>query len=710
MKSLILLFVRLIVRYYSFIVSGIGFTLWVLGFFDADDFFSVPLVFFRISFLVLLGTIILVKAVKYLKSTDTNRVRDFENALLALLIINIALQFSGHYSEFLYSLNFILLVLIVAYSTLLTGLLLALMIMILEIVQAVFHNEFFQVAVFERIVFHFLMSIAFIVFIGELIRLERRGRESALRTLIKLRQDGSQLDPTNSSEGLERISAEAREQSNVNHLLLQDKMLGRLAEIARRALVAHSVVIMLLDIDSEYLWIKAFASEHDDIDIDIPVNLLQSAFASAVASRQAVLLDQVSSRKMLPYYKKSIKLKNMIIVPMSRAKHVVGIVAADSLNSDHFGDEELKFLGLVATQAVENLDKVKMIRNTLYDREQFAAFYEVAHKVSSALKIEEVLEVVLSASSTIVGYDAAVLSFVGDKNSDKSTIYDVFNLSKEKYIGQTFKHNEGLVGWVTHIKTYLSQPDLSKVQRPIFSSSVRIKGTQSLLCLPLTIQENAVGALTFLSSEKEAFSESDRKILNVLALQAAISLENARIYEEMEQMAVTDGLTRLNNHRFFKEWLHTEIQRTKRMPIEISLILMDIDHFKKVNDTYGHPVGDIVLQNIAAILKDSIRNIDLAARYGGEEFVLVLLDTEVKGAKKLAERIRKRISQTKIQYPEGSLSVTMSLGISTYPENAKQGQLLVDLADKALYYSKENGRNSSTHVNDLPDANKGSPE
>ena len=702
MKALALFISRKLFRYHSFIISVAGFALWVTGFFNSEDFFETPHVYLRISFLGLVGVIIIIKAIKYLKSSDSDNVRDFENALLALLIINIAIQFSGHYSEFLYPLNFILLALVVAYSTLLTGLLLATAILILEIAQAFFLDEFFKVSVFERIVFHFLMSLAFIVFVGEVIRLERRGRETAHRTLDKLRQDGSQLDPPKDAEGLGRISAEARERSNVNHLLLQDKMLGRLAEITRRALVAHSVVIMLLDIDSKYLSIKAYASEQDDIELGAIIELSQSAFAPAVESRQSIHLDRISVKKMLSYYKKNLKLKNMIICPMFRGKHVVGTVAADSLLADHFGSEEIEFLDLVATQVVENMDKVKLIRNTLNDREQFAAFYEVAHKVSTALKIEDVLEVVLSASSTIVGYDAAVLSFVGEKEPDKSTIYDVFNLSADKYKGQTFGHNEGLVGWVTHIKTYLSQPDLSNVQRPIFSSSIRIKGTQSLLCLPLTIHENAVGALTFLSSKKNAFSESDRKIMDVLALQAAISLENARIYEKMEQMAVTDGLTSLNNHRYFKDWLRTEIERTKRMPIEISLILMDIDHFKKVNDTYGHPVGDVVLQNVAGILTDSIRNIDLAARYGGEEFVLVLLDTNAKGAKKLAERIRKRIAQTKIQYPDGSLSISMSMGVSTYPENAKHAQRLVDLADKALYYSKENGRNRSTHIREIP--------
>jgi len=138
------------------------------------------------------------------------------------------------------------------------------------------------------------------------------------------------------------------------------------------------------------------------------------------------------------------------------------------------------------------------------------------------------------------------------------------------------------------------------------------------------------------------------------------------------------------------------------MPIKISLVLMDIDHFKNVNDTYGHPVGDLVLKKVSSILRNSIRDIDLAARYGGEEFVLVLLDTGAKGAVKLANRIRKEIQSTKISIPKETLSVTISMGVSTFPDNADHFQPLIDLADSALYFSKGDGRNRVTHINNVP--------
>lgn len=699
-NTLLRLFWRFISRYYGFCFAFAGYGLWLKGEFVTATFLQPPMVYLRVLFLSAIALVLTVKILEYTRSKEVDALIDFENALIALLLIHIILQFSGHFAPYLYPLNYILLTILVAYSSVWSGLMLAVLMIGLETARALFTNQL-NVDNIERLVFNFLISLTFIGIFGMLLRLERAGRERAQSALDKLRRDGSRLDPTNQFEGMGRISPQAREQTNVDHLFLQDKLLGRLAEITRRALMAHSAVIMTLDIDSTTLSLAAFASDQDDIDLNRAIKLEPSIFALAVSSGQPVTFKKLTQAKLPPYYKKKTRIKSLIINPMFRGDHVTGLIVADALEENHFGQDEARFMSVVAEQAVENLHQVQLIRNTLHDKEQFAAFYEVANEVSTALKLEDVLKVLLKASSSIVSYDAAALTLVDEKDFDKSSIADVFNMDEEYYKGQTFKHSEGLVGWVTHLKTYLSHPELTKVQRPIFSHELKVKGIKSLLSLPLVVKDTAIGTLTFFWCEEGGFNEADRKILEVLALQASVSLENARMYQKMEEMAVTDGLTRLYNHRYFRDWLTAEIDRTKRMPIKISLILIDIDHFKKVNDTYGHPVGDIVLKKMAHILSESIRSSDLAARYGGEEFVLVLLDTHAKGAKKFADRVRRLIKNTKFAYPGGSLNITISMGISTFPENAEHIQPLIDSADKALYYSKENGRDRATHTNEI---------
>ena len=167
------------------------------------------------------------------------------------------------------------------------------------------------------------------------------------------------------------------------------------------------------------------------------------------------------------------------------------------------------------------------------------------------------------------------------------------------------------------------------------------------------------------------------------------------VKEKMREIAVKDSLTGLFNHRYFQELLEREIYRAERYARPLSLLMIDIDHFKKVNDTYGHPKGDMVLQEIGELLRKSIRGSDTAARYGGEEFAIVLPETEMNGAMALAERVRKTVEKLEVKIYEHTITVTISIGLTTYnPATAKKSKAeIIEAADRALYNSKEAGRN-----------------
>ena len=175
--------------------------------------------------------------------------------------------------------------------------------------------------------------------------------------------------------------------------------------------------------------------------------------------------------------------------------------------------------------------------------------------------------------------------------------------------------------------------------------------------------------------------------------QAATSIANAKMHAEIERNATIDGLTGLFNHRKFQERLTEELKRSERQETPLSLLLTDIDFFKKVNDTYGHPVGDLVLKGVSKILKKEIRDIDIAARYGGEEFVVILPGTDSIGAKNSAERLRKAIMAETFSSDNRTLKVTMSIGIATVPADARTEEELIEKTDQALYHAKHNGRN-----------------
>jgi len=163
---------------------------------------------------------------------------------------------------------------------------------------------------------------------------------------------------------------------------------------------------------------------------------------------------------------------------------------------------------------------------------------------------------------------------------------------------------------------------------------------------------------------------------------------------QLQEMANRDGLTGLYNHRYFHEQLSKDFLRARRYHEFLSCVMLDIDHFKKFNDTYGHQTGDVVLSTLGHVIEDSIRDSDLAARYGGEEFALVLYHTDGPGAFHVAERLRQMVESHEVRDKDSVLHVTISIGVSTFPsEKIRDSKELIECADKALYKAKENGRN-----------------
>jgi diguanylate cyclase len=175
--------------------------------------------------------------------------------------------------------------------------------------------------------------------------------------------------------------------------------------------------------------------------------------------------------------------------------------------------------------------------------------------------------------------------------------------------------------------------------------------------------------------------------------QAVNNLELAAANAKLERISKTDGLTGLLNRKAWEDQLTNEFDRLQRYHQESSLIIFDIDHFKKVNDSYGHPAGDEVIKCVAEITQKCIRKTDFAGRYGGEEYVILLPHTAVSAAEILAERIRKKIESQTISYENLSINITVSFGLSQYNDSLKSATAWIDSADKALYISKENGRN-----------------
>lgn len=217
---------------------------------------------------------------------------------------------------------------------------------------------------------------------------------------------------------------------------------------------------------------------------------------------------------------------------------------------------------------------------------------------------------------------------------------------------------------------------------------------RSIVTMPLMARGEAIGILTLNSPKPDAFTEDIQQVLKIIEYPASVVVDNARLHERTKKMAITDGLTRLYNHKHFYELLEQEFHRTKRYQASVVMIMIDIDFFKQINDTYGHQVGDDILKELAIVVRSQVRDIDILARYGGEEFAALLPQTSLEQAAIVAERIRNAVEKNEFSTSKGIIKITVSLGVSGYPEMDINSQVeLVKRADAALYRAKETGKN-----------------
>jgi len=223
----------------------------------------------------------------------------------------------------------------------------------------------------------------------------------------------------------------------------------------------------------------------------------------------------------------------------------------------------------------------------------------------------------------------------------------------------------------------------------------------TFICLQLG-QNGEKGFFQLARKTPPAFSTEDMQFIETLASSMMTIVKNYQLYERQVQLATTDGMTQLYNHRYFQEALGREISRSRRYGAPVSLIYMDIDHFKKFNDTYGHQIGDEVLKLVSRTIKRNLRDSDVPCRYGGEELVAILPDTDQDGGYIAAEKIRTAIEAMRLPIDGKSVKVTISIGVASYPRNAETKEQLIEAADGALYIAKEGGRNQTVKSDNDP--------
>jgi diguanylate cyclase (GGDEF)-like protein len=319
-------------------------------------------------------------------------------------------------------------------------------------------------------------------------------------------------------------------------------------------------------------------------------------------------------------------------------------------------------------------------------RDELQALHESAQALGASLELSTVLEALVSIPVRRFGYDRSAILLMDA--SEKLVVRA--DLGHPAHVGRHVSMGEGAEGRAAQE----ARPVLVRGTRGrADTSSPPVEG--ATLAVPLVREGRVIGVFSVGTTRAGALAERDERILTTLAGYAAVAIENAQLYEQTRRLAVSDGLTDLLNHRAFREALTREVQQARHYARPLSLIMIEIDKFKKYNDTYGHLRGDDVLRLVARVLqKEHREQTDIVARYGGDEFMLGLPNTPKAAAAAMAERIRRAVETSSLIVDGKVTSVTLSLGVAAYPEDGDDTNDLVDSADRRMYVAKESGGNS----------------
>lgn len=338
-------------------------------------------------------------------------------------------------------------------------------------------------------------------------------------------------------------------------------------------------------------------------------------------------------------------------------------------------------------------DEINELRRQI---ERLSLFHEVGKALASTLDLQKILQTVMEKISDLLQPDTWSLLML-DERTNELYFEIAIGAGADKLKDVRLKLGEGIAGWVAQNGEPVLVEDVKRDPRftPRFDELTQIN-TRSVVCVPIKGKERVLGVIELINClGRESFKKEDIPILKSLADYAAIALENARYVQRIHELTITDDCTALYNARHLNFVLDAEIYRSTRYGYEFSVIFLDLDHFKQVNDTYGHLVGSKLLWMIGDIIKGHLRLIDYAFRYGGDEFVVLLPQTSKKNALQVVHRLRDLLN-SKVFFTDENLNikVTASFGVASFPTDGRTRKDILKLADEAMYLVKNTTRNS----------------
>ncbi len=491
----------------------------------------------------------------------------------------------------------------------------------------------------------------------------------------------------------------------------EDELINRVTDVIGRNLFTDNFGILLLDQGSRIL--KAhpsyrFFSAEERHMMDVP---LDKGVTSTVARTGQA--QRIGNVRLIPdYFDVDERTISELCVPIKFKDQILGVINAESTWRNAFSEDDERLLFILAGQIATALEQIRKAQAERKWLDQLARsndlIYALAQITTHIEKAFDTDDIIRNLGTELNKINLTCIMAVYDKERGQFTVnYTsmeprfleiVENGLGHPLIKYTFARDKLNIDNL-HYPTMLSNPT---IEIQMLFANTRLEGVQRILHklgvgaemdplrLPLIFEDNLLGILWIWG---ESLSRADLPIMSIFAKQIGVSLERARLYQEVQSLALTDPLTGLHNRRSLFELGRVEFARAQRMNRAFCCMMLDLDHFKQVNDTYGHPVGDQVLQEFADRCKRSVREVDLVGRYGGEELIILLPETDRPTSMQVAERLRASVAATPIRVDDKEIALTASIGVATKDENTQQLETLIARADQAMYIAKHRGRN-----------------